>query len=359
MRRLVLTLVVLSACQRQASSPSRLPEVGPGLRAAIGDVDGDRRGEIAIADAGELRLLDRAGRQLAAMPAPGGIQALAIADLDGDGRGEIAAGWGRDRDHGEATARVSLLHLESGALREEVVAAPESERPQIAAIVPAPPDLFIAWYDSQYTVKSAFARRAGDGKSWRLDEVAVIRTAGSYALGDVDGDGQRDLVVGRFYGDEQASDGDAFLLRPGGARVAVPTTRGVHAIALADFDGDGQSELLLADGWHKDYGHQARAHLTWDRWRDGAFESDGIVEIPGDYTIWALLAADLDGDRRPELVARGSGSVWVYSVDRDGGWNGNKVAGEAADIATGEIDGAPGDELLVVAPGGSQWIARK
>lgn len=349
---LVMLAVVAGAC-RQAGSHAGLPPLGPALRAAIGDLDGDGRGEIALCDGERLRVVDAGGRELAAVAAPGGIQALAVARLDG--RGAIVAGWGRDRGHPEARARVSLYRLEGGALREEVVAAPASERPQIAAIVPAPPDLLVAWYASQYEVTSALARRAPDG-SWRLDELARLRTAASYALGDVDGDGRRDLVVGRFYGDQLASDGDAFLLRPDGARVAIPSTRGVQAIALADGDGDGRLEVYLADGWHKDYGERARAHLTGARWTAaGGFRAGPVDELAGEYAIWSLLAADLEGDGRPELVARGTGSVRVYRW-QDGGWRGRKVAGEASDVAAGEVDGAPGDELLVVGPGGARWI---
>ncbi len=356
MRRLILVALVTcaGACQREASPRAgRLPDVGPALRAAIGDLDGDRRGEIALADGERLRVVDRSGRQLASLAAPGGAQALVIADLDGDGRGEIAAGWGRDRAHPQATARVAVYRLDRGALVEELVAAPAGERPEIAALLADPPGLFVAWYDSQYMVKSARARR--DGAAWRLDQVAVIRTAGSYALGDVDGDGQRDLVVGRFYGDGLASPGDAFLLRPDGSRVAVPTTGGVHAVALVDGDRDGRLDLFLADGWDKDYGHAARGLLTWSRWSGGAFRSEVIDELPGDFTIWSLLAADLDGDGTPELAARGSGTVRVYRW-QDGGWRGRRVAGAASDLAAGDIDGAPGAELLVVGPGGSRWI---
>ena len=351
MRAGLVVALSLLACQRETGRPRALPPLPPALRGAIGDLDGDRRGEIALADGERLRLLDRTGRELASAPAPGGAQVLAAGDLDGDGRGEIAAGWGQDRAHPEARARISLYRLAGGALAEEVVLEPVSERPQIAAILADPPGLFVAWYDSQYMVKSARARR--DGAAWRIEEVALIRTAGSYALGDVDGDGARDLVVGRFYGDQPASDGDAFLLRPGGPRVPIPTTRGVQAIALAG------GEVFLADGWHKDYGRQARALLSRARWTGGGFRSEVVDELEGEYTIRGLLAADLDGDGRAELAARGSGSVRVYRRGEDGRWRGQRVAGEVSDLAAGEVDGAAGAELLAVGPRGSSWIGAR
>jgi hypothetical protein len=345
--RVLLLIAALPACQRHGDGAAKLPEVGPALRAAIGDVDGDGRGDIALADDKRLWVIDRAGRELGSLPAPGGIQALVVTAVDG--RGAVVAGWGRDRAHQDAGTRIGSYRLEGGALVEEVIAQPDSERPQVAAIVAAPPDLLIAWYADKYVVKSALARRANGG--WQLEELAALRTASSYALGDVDADGRRDLVVGRFYGDQLASDGDAFLLRPDGRRVAIPTTRGVNAIALAGGD------VFLADGWDRDYGKVARALLTRVRWSGGAFRAEPVDEVKGEYTIWKLLAADLDGDGRAELVARGSGSVRIYAENR-GRWTGRKVAGEAADIAAGEVDGAPGDELLVVGPTGSRWVQR-
>jgi hypothetical protein len=346
--RLLLLIAALAACQRHGGGTAKLPAVGRALRAAIGDVDGDGRGDIALADEKRLWVIDRAGRELGSVPAPGGIQALVVTAVDG--RGAVVAGWGRDRTHQDAGTRIGSYRLEGGTLVEEIIAQPDSERPQVAAIVAAPPDLLIAWYADRYVVKSALARRA-NGR-WQLEELAALRTASSYALGDVDADGRRDLVVGRFYGDQLASDGDAFLLRPDGTRVAIPTTRGVNAIALAGGD------VFLADGWDKDYGKVARALLTRARWVGGAFHSEVIGRLTPDYTIWQLVAADLDADGDAELVARGNASVWLFE-HKGTRWGARKIAREASDVVTGEIDGTPGDEVLVVGAQRSTWLGAK
>jgi len=267
-----------------------------------------------------------------------------------DGKPAVVAGWGRDRAHPDAGARIAVYRLDGAALVEEVIAQPDSERPQIAAIVAAPPDLLIAWYADKYVVKSALARRAAGG--WQLEELAALRTAASYALGDVDGDGRRDLVVGRFYGDQLASDGEAFLLRPDGTRVPIATTRGVNAIAVAGGD------VFLADGWDKDYARTAVALLTRARWSGGAFHSEVIGRVKPDYTIWQVVAADLDGDGDLELVARGSGSVWLFE-HKGTRWLGRKVARIASDVAVGEMDGTPGSEVLVVGTQRSTWLGAR
>lgn len=322
--------------------------IGKADRAAIGDLDGDGRNEIVVADAQRLRVLDAAGHERASASAPGGIQALAVVRLDDtDRRAAIVAGWGQTREHRDATARVEVYRLDGDRLVAETIAAPQTPRNEIAAIVPLADErgaLLIAYYDGPYTVRSAIARR---GPPWTLTDVASIRMAASYARGDLDGDGRPELVVGRIYGDDQDQDGDAFVLAADGARTPIPTTRGVRALALADADGDGRPELFLADGWHKDYGRIARGLLTWVHRVDGQLRSELIEDTPGQWSVGKILPCDAFGDGRVELVTVGSHYVRMYA-HRSGHWEGLTLAGAARDVAAGDLDGVPGDELLIL-----------
>jgi len=321
--------------------------IGSALRAAIGDLDGDGASEIVVADAEHLRVLDASGVELARQPVPGGIQVLAIADGDGDGRAEILAGWGMSREHRDALAQVTMYRLARGQLDEVPLAAPQTTRQEIAAIVPrAPGELLLAYFADKYLVDSVLASPGPSG--WSLRDLAQIRMATAYAIGDVDGDRAPDLVVGRVYGDDQGVDGDAFVLRPDGARIAIPTTRGVRSVVIADVDGDGTGEVFLSDGWHQNYGKIARSLVTWARWQAGRFRAELIEDTAGQYTAGRLLAADLDGDGRPEIVSHGSHHVRVFHY-AGGHWQGVTIAGMARDVAVGDLDGAPGDEVLVVA----------
>ncbi len=336
-----LALAGLMACQRAGRARDEAAArtdvttwVGDTARAAIGDLDGDGRAEVVLADARQLRVVDRDGRPIAAIDAPGGPQVLVVRS------GWILAGWGRSRERMDAPARITAHRLDGAALSTEEVVAPSTARPEIAAIVPGDDDWLVAWYDSEYTVQSARARRGNGG--WTLDELGSIRMATSYARGDVDGDGEADLVVGRVYGDDRGVDGDAFLLGAGGARTPLPTVRGVRGLAVVD------GEIFVGDGWHENYGEAGQGLLARiRRGAGGGFERTQLDDTPGQYTIWKIVPADLDGDRHAELVTMGSHRAQLYRRDGDR-WTGLAIGGALRDVAAGDLDGDGRDEVLLV-----------
>jgi hypothetical protein len=114
---------------------------------------------------------------------------------------------------------------------------------------------------------------------------------------------------------------------------------GVRSLAVVELDGDGRREVLIADGWNRDYGKVARARLTVARWEDGAFVSELIEESPGQYTLWDLVVADLDGDGRPEIVTRGD--IEIRRLKRRDRWEATTVAKGCHDFALLELHPAP------------------
>jgi hypothetical protein len=331
--------------------------VGSARRAAIGDLDGDGDREIVLAGPEALRVVKPSGRELASAPVPGGIQILVAADLDGDGRAEILAGWGQTREHRGARARITLHRLEGGRLTEEVLLEPATSRQEIVAIVPMRErhSVLIGYFESKYMVTSGVASRGPQG--WAVSKLASLRTATSYALGDVDGDGTADVIVGRVYGDDQGSDGDAFVLGPGGARTPIPTTRGLRSLAIADADGDGRAEIFIGDGWHQSYGAHARGLLTWIRHAGGRFTSELVEDTVGQYAIERIVPAFVPAfvPTFVPTVAGGkaiivaSGSHYVRAFARSGDrWRGVTIGGVVHDVAAGDLDGTPGDEILLV-----------
>jgi hypothetical protein len=320
--------------------------VGAAVRVAIGDLDGDGASEIVLVDPQQLRVVTPAGRELASVQVPGGIQVLVVADLDGDHHAEILAGYGMSREHMDATAQVVLYRYDHGALAREFVLAPKTTRAEIVEIVPIAEEksaILIGYFESKYMVNSVIARRTA--AAWTTSDIASIRMGTSYARGDVDGDGKPDLVVGRVYGDDKGIDGDAFVLAPAGARVPVPTTRGVRSIAISDLDADGHPEIFVADGWHQNYAQNGRGLLTWIRHTDQGFKSDLIEDTAGQYTVGRILPATIGGHG----VLITSGNLYVRAFRHiKGVWQRLTIAAPGRDLAVGDLDGVAGDEVLVI-----------
>ncbi|HEX5692802.1 MAG TPA: FG-GAP-like repeat-containing protein, partial [Roseiflexaceae bacterium] len=84
-------------------------------------------------------------------------------------------------------------------------------------------------------------------------------------------------------------------------------------IQCADVDGDGRAELLARGYWGmKVWG--LSAENEWVAWPDvGAFDDAGNWSRPEYYST--IQCADIDGDGRAELLARGWGGITVYQCD--------------------------------------------
>ena len=339
-----------------APGPSWNPSVGTrqditdlaadAYHVAIGDVDGDGQGDLVFVDGQRIRVVTPSGRLVGEAEVSAGIQVLRTTDLDGDGRAEIVAGWGRSRHHPTATTRVTVHRLQGNTLREEVIVAPTTTRPDVATIVPtAKNSLAIAYFDSKYEVNLVHAHR--QQARWTLETLGQVRMAMSLAWGDVDGDGSSDLVVGRVYGETQGGDGDAFILKAKGQRTVLPTLRGVRGLAVADMDGDGKSEIYLGDGWHQDYGKQAKGLLSRITWAGGEYRKEVVEDTAGQYTLWDIFPADIDGDGSKELITRGSAYVRAYRF-RKGRWQAVAFGGMSRGIAVGPLDGSAGDEVVLL-----------
>jgi hypothetical protein len=310
--------------------------VGRTTRAAIGELDGHT--VLVLVDPDSMRVVDKAGKQIASMPVIAGIQQLSIAN------GKILAGWGASREHTEAVARFTLTHLDKDKLVEEVVLAPTTTRPDVTGAIADGDRLHLAYFDSKYGVTKVTATHGASG--WTASDPLTFRMATGWAIGDVDGSGKKSLVASRIYGDQIGSDGDAFVLSPDGKRTVLPTTRGAQSIAVADTDGDGKAEIFVGDGWAQNYAKNAQGLLTWIRLVDGAPKAQLIEDTPGQYSITQIIAADVDGDGKPEIIARGNAYVRVYKRSGDA-WKGITIAGKMRDVAVGDLDGK-GIEVLVV-----------
>jgi len=131
--------------------------------------------------------------------------------------------------------------------------------------------------------------------------------------GDFDGDGDRDLAVTPFFGDEiwfleNLGDGtfEQHLKFPFGFNTTGNFQTPPEAVA-ADFDGDGREELVyIADPIQYIQGYMIHFWKT-----DGSIADmyrvrwEGISDVPVQWTR-GLAVADFDCDGRPELCFSGS-----------------------------------------------------
>lgn len=359
--------------------------------AAVGDVDGDRLGDWAVAApwlrAAEAEVRSGAdGAVLWRYAPPLGYSGSAIAslapagDVDGDGLGDLALGGGFDVGDWFAHAQVRLFA--GGRFVElAVLAAPGLPSPGSSFATAlllggdldgdGRGDLLIAepdhapWHEPIGALHAAstpslalLATASGDpvGRRERVGDAASL-------IGDVDGDGECDLLVAGM-GRDRSELGKA-ALRSGSSGATLQRLRsswgrdefGLAATALPDLDGDGIGDVAVTDG---------DSAMAGDGWLVVAYSTASGAPLwtladarTGANEFGAALAAAIDpGDGAIRLAVGapgGRGRVALHATtDRAQLWSvtGGQLGAEfgAALAFVGDQDGDGRADLAIGAP---------
>lgn len=146
--------------------------------------------------------------------------------------------------------------------------------------------------------------------------------SGDIVLNDLDGDGKPDITV------LNANDSTLWIYKnnstSGALAFSAPLSYRTHAnptsLAIGDVDGDGKPELVVGSGWL--YNYVSPDVEVYHNTSSGGISFAAFTDYPLTTGAEALAIGDLDGDGKPDLAVscdNGNTNTWSMNVLRNTG----------------------------------------
>jgi hypothetical protein len=328
---------------------------------ALADLNGDGRLEFILGQQGgsiywyECHAPDRWSRHLLGVDSPSDVGACVL-DVDGDGHVDFVAGgaWYRNsRDPSHPFERI-VFDPELAAVHDVAAADIDGDgRPEILTMSDRNN---LRWYKIPDDPR----------RPWTRHDIGPAVHAG-LSVGDLDGDGNLDVVRTNVWFQNVNGDGTRWVERPIGPNTPPPpdfcppfafdATRSV----VCDVNRDGRNDIVFTDAeipggkiwWMENVEGNG---LTWKRYevpngdgiRRGAYHSlyVGDLDGDGDLDIFSCEMEAVCGERSPRWYIwenrDGRGGAWQEHVVLDANLGGHEaVVGEILGTGRPDIIGKP------------------
>ena len=312
---------------------------------------------------------------LSLTPRGGTLDSFAAGDLNGDGRADLVVG-----DNYLGSGEVTVFLGLGGGTFGPPAFYPTGDIPRSMVIDDingdGRPDLVMANGGFNNSSGISLLLGAGDGTFGPATYLAPAGLSQSVAVGDLDEDGRRDLVLA-------SSGAHGVALLPGhgdgtfGSAILLATGGSPQSVAIGDVDGDGHQDVVAANAdsyvslflGHGDGSFDAERHLFPNAHSNSVaiadFDLDGRQDVvttdaPGDILVLRglgdgtlapqlrypggghprlVVAGDLNGDAKPDLVF-GNGRVATGGADVSVLLNIGPVDADADGVPNG-VDNCP------------------
>ena len=173
------------------------------------------------------------------------------------------------------------------------------------------------------------------------------------SVGDLDGDGHRDVVGVSAAGATTLYRSDGGLSYNQSRPLGADWSGAVLATAAGDFDGDGAPDAFTTNA--------AGDLLLWRNTGSGRLRTP--IAVGNGWGGMGLLSGgtDMDGDGAPDLIARHSnGNLYLYSGNGAGGWRdatqiGSNWSGMTTVLSPGDFSGDSIRDILARDSSGNLW----